>query len=98
MEIKVKKTVGTEIGQGHTLENVQRDILDEIAKNLNIKEPNEHIHCLIYCITSNRIIEDELKVILKIREKYDGKRLPIVIVYIRVLDDNDVEAKKMQLS
>jgi GTPase SAR1 family protein len=87
-------SVGTEIGQGHTLEDVQRDTLDEITKNLNINDPNEHIHCIIYCTTSNRIFEDELKVILKIREKYDGKRLPIIIVYISVLDDNDVEAKK----
>ena len=87
-------SVGTEIGKGHTLEDVQEDTLDEITKNLNINDPNEHIHCIVYCTTSNRIFEDELKVILKIREKYDGKRLPIVIVYTRALDDNEVEAKK----
>ena len=87
-------SVGTEIGGGHTLEDVQNDTLDEITKNLNINDPNEHIHCIVYCTTSNRIFEDELKVILKIREKYDGKRLPIVIVYTRALDDKEVEAKK----
>ena len=87
-------SVGTEIGKGHTLEDVQKDTLDEITKNLNINDPNEHIHCIVYCTTSNRIFEDELKVILKIREIYDGKRLPIIIVYTKALEEKEVEAKK----
>ena len=87
-------TVGAEIGKEHTLEDVEKDTLNEITKNLNINNPNEHIHCIIYCTTSNRIFEDELKVILKIREKYDGKKLPIVIAYTRALDENEVESKK----
>ena len=87
-------SVGTEIGKGHTLEDVQKETLAEITKNLNINDPNEHIHCIAYCTSSNRIFEDELKVILKIREKYDGKRLPIIIVYTRALDEKEVEAKK----
>ena len=87
-------SVGTEIGKGHTLEDVQTDTLNEITSNLNINDPNEHIHCIIYCTTSNRIFEDELKVILKIREVYDGKKLPIVIAYTRAVDDEDVESKR----
>ena len=91
-------SVGTEIGQGHTLEDVQKDTLAEITKNLNINDPNEHIHCIAYCTSSNRIFEDELKVILKIREKYDGKRLPILIVYTKALDEKEVEAKKSAIN
>ena len=87
-------SVGTEIGQGHTLEEVQNDTLEEITKNLNINNPNEHIHCIIYCTSSNRIFEDELKVIMKLREKYDGKRLPIVIVFTRADIEEEVQAKK----
>ena len=91
-------TVGTEIGQGHTLEEVQNETLEEITKNLNINDPNEHIHCVIYCTTHNRIFKDELKVILKIREKYDGKRLPIVIVFTRASDEEDVDAKQSAIN
>ena len=91
-------SVGTEIGQGHTLEEVQKETLEEITKNLNINDPNEHIHCIIYCTTSNRIFKDELKVILKIREKYDGKRLPIVIVFTRATDEEEVESKKAAIN
>ena len=34
---------------------------------------------ILYCTTSNRFFKDELEVILKLREKYDGKKLLIVI-------------------
>ena len=91
-------SVGTEIGKGHTLEDVQNDTLGEITNNLNINDPNEHIHCIIYCTTSNRIFEDELKVILKIREVYDGKKLPIVIACTRATDEEDVESKKKAIN
>ena len=91
-------TVGAEVGKGHTLETVQKEILDLITKNLNNKDPNEHIHCLIYCTTSNRIFEDELKVILKIRERYNNKKLPIVIACTRALDDEETEAKKLAIN
>ena len=91
-------TVGAEIGNDHTLEDVERDTLNEITKNLNINDPNQHIHCIIYCTTSNRIFEDELRVILKIREKYDGKRLPIVIVYTKAIDEKEVESKKKAIN
>ena len=91
-------SVGTEIGKGHTLEDVQKDTLNEITKNLNINDPNEHIHCIAYCTTSNRIFEDELKVILKIREKYDGKRLPIIIVYTRALKEDEIKAQKSAIN
>ena len=91
-------TVGAEVGKGHTLETVQKETLDLITKNLNNKDPNEHIHCLIYCTTSNRIFEDELKVILKIRERYNNKKLPIVIACTRALDDEETEAKKLAIN
>jgi len=91
-------SVGTEIGQGHTLEDVKNETLEEITKNLNINDPNEHIHCVVYCTTSNRIFEDELRIILKIREKYDGKKLPIVIAFTRAVDEEDVESKKKAIN
>ena len=96
--LNLDDTVGTEIGEGHTLENVQNETLNEISKNLNINDPNEHIHCIFYCTTSNRFFEDELKVILRIREKYDGKRLPIIIVFTRAIDEEDVNSKKATIN
>ena len=87
-------TMGTEIGSGHKLSDVLKETLEEIMKKLDSNDPNEHIHCILYCTTSNRFFKDELKVILKLREKYDGKKLPIVIVYTRATKQNEVESIK----
>ena len=92
--ISLFDTMGTEIGMGHKLSDVLEETLNEIMKQLNSNNPNDHIHCIIYCTTSNRFFEDELEVIFKIREKYDGKKLPIVIVMTKAIDDDMVKAKK----
>ena len=85
-------TMGTEIGTGHKLIDVLDETLNEITKKLDSKDPNDHIHCILYCTTSNRFFKDELEVILKLRKKYDGKKLPIVIVYTRATKDEDVDS------
>ena len=92
--ITLTDTVGTEIGNEHNLKDVERETLNEITEKLNNNDPNEHIHGIIYCTTSNRFFKDELKLLLKIREKYDGKKLPIVIVYTKATDDNEAEGIK----
>jgi len=91
-------TMGTEIGSGHNLEDVSKDTLDYIDEKLNNNDPNEHIHGILYCTTSNRFFKDELKVILKLREKYDGKKLPIVIVYTKGTKDEEVESVKNSIN
>ena len=90
--LSVLDTMGTEIGSGHRLIDVLQETLEQITKKLNSNDPNEHIHCILYCTTSNRFFPDELDVILKLREKYDGKKLPIVIVYTRATKDDEVES------
>jgi adenylate kinase family enzyme len=87
-------TMGTEIGTGHKLIDVLDETLNEISNKLDSKDPNDHIHCILYCTTSNRFFKDELEVILKLRQKYDGKKLPIVIVYTRATKDEDVDSIK----
>jgi len=91
-------TRGTENGSGHNLEDVLKDTLNYIDEKLNNNDPNEHIHCVLYCTTSNRFFKDELKVILKLREKYDGKKLPIVIVYTKATKDEEVESVKNSIN
>ena len=96
--ISFTDSMGTELGDGHNLKDVEKDTLDEINNKLNSNNPNEHIHGIIYCTTSNRFFEDELKLIQKIRAKYDGKKLPIIIAYTRASDDKEAEAIKIAIN
>ena len=91
-------SIGAELGKEYTLEDVQNDTLKLITKQLNNPDPNEHIHCIIYCLTFNRVFPDELKIILKIREKYNGKKLPIVIAYTMGNNNNKIQAAKKRIN
>ena len=92
--ITILDTMGTEIGSGHKLSDVLEETLNNIMKQLDSNDPNDHVHCILYCTNSNRFFEDELEVLLKIREKYEGKKLPIVIVFTRAIKEEEVESKK----
>ena len=96
--MSILDTVGAEINTGHKLSDVLKDTLEEIMKKLENNNPNDHIHCIIYCTSSNRFFEDELDVILNIRKKYDGNKLPIVIVYTKAIDDEDVNSSKKTIN
>ena len=91
-------SVGAELGNNHTLEDVQNETIRLIEKQLNNSDPNQHIHCIIYCVTFNRFYEEETKIILKIRAKYDGEKLPIVIVYTMGNDNKKFLAIKERIN
>ena len=90
--------MGTEIGSGHRLIDDLQETLQHITQKLNSKDQNGHIHCILYCNTSNRFFPDELKVILKLREKYDGKKLPKVIVYKRATKYDELESFRKSIN
>ena len=87
-------SVGAEIGNGHTLKDVQMQTINSVMEKLNNPDPNEHIHCLLYCVTSNRVFNDESKTLLNLRGIYKGDKLPITIVYTKANKENEIEAVK----
>ena len=68
--------------------------INSIMEKMNDPDPNEHIHCIIYCVTLNNMNENELKLILNIREIYKGDKLPVVVALTRGKSDTDF--KKLQ--
>ena len=40
------------MGDGHKLEDVKDNTLKYIDEKLNSNDPNEHIHCILYCTTN----------------------------------------------
>ena len=91
-------SVGAELGNNYTLKDVQNETINLIVEKLNDPDPNQHIHCIIYCVTFNIFYEEESEIILKIREKYDGKKLPIVIVYTMGNNKSKVKAVKDKIN
>lgn len=91
-------TVGAEYGEQHSLKDVENDTINLIVDSLNKKDPNEHIHGVVYCVSSNRFFKDELQLILRLRKLYDGKKLPIVIAFTQAYDDDKIDGIKTTIN
>ena len=69
--------------------------MDYIKQKLDEKDPNKTIHCLFYCINSNRFEDIETQVLLSLRKRYKNGNLPIIIVYTQnYFEDNFEQMKK----
>ena len=63
--------------------------MDYIKQIFNEKDPNKTIHCLFYCINSNRFEDIESQVLLSLRKRYKNGISPIIIAYTRnYFEDN----------
>ena len=77
-------------GPSVILENTKKIINEQ--KIESIKEMNDYIQCIWYCVNSNNIEEEEIKMIEKLKKSYES--LPIIVVYTYALDRNSVEDVK----
>ena len=89
--IKFIDTRGTELSSSNNINIVLENTLNYIEKRLAEKDPNKTIHCLLYCITSNRFEDIEADVVLKLRKKYKNGNLPIIIVYTQNYFEEDFQ-------
>lgn len=92
--IKFIDTRGTELSVSNNINKVEESTLNYIEQKLTEKDPNKTIHCLFYCINSNRFEDIESKVLLTLRKKYKNGNLPIIIVYTQNYFEDDFEEMK----
>ena len=69
-----------------------KDIQEKCEKN----EPNDLIHCLLYCFTGTRVEKEEGEIIAKLRKTYEGKKLSIIIVQTQDMGEEE-EGKEEDL-
>ena len=92
--IKFIDTRGTELSEYNNINKVEENTLNYIDKKLCELDPNKSIHCLFYCINSNRFEDIESKVLLTLRKKYKNGNLPIIIVYTQNYFKEDFKRMK----
>ena len=96
--IKFIDTRGTELSEYNNINKVEENTLNYIDKKLCELDPNKSIHCLFYCINSNRFEDIESKVLLTLRKKYKNGNLPIIIVYTQNYFKEDFEEMKKYIN
>jgi len=90
--IRIYDTRGIQISKDFDIDKVFNETLKDIKEKLEKNEPNDLIHCLIYCFTGTRFEKEEGEIIIKLRKTYEKKTLPIIIVLTQDIgEENDEE-------
>ena len=96
--LRIYDTRGIEISKDFNIDTVFSETLKEIKNKCEENEPDDLIHCLLYCFTGTRFERDEGKILVKLRKTYEGKKLPIILVLTQDIeeegDDDDDEDNK----
>ena len=92
--IKLIEYKGIGFNQDCNIEKIGNSIIKYI-KELQIKNHNNFIHCIWYCITETKFGELEIDLLRKLKSSYgNDNRLPIIVVYTKT-ETNSI-ANKME--
>ena len=89
--IRVWDSRGIENGK-YNLETAFNDIKITIESLIKKNDPDKFIHCIWYCVSSNRFTEEEVNNLKKCYDSYIEK-LPIIVVFTR--SDNQKQTDQM---
>jgi putative ribosome biogenesis GTPase RsgA len=92
--IRIYDTRGIEISKNFDIDKVFKETLKEIKAKCEKNEPDDLIHCLLYCFTGTRFEKEEGEILVKLRKTYEGKKLPIILVLTQDIGEDDEEDNK----
>ena len=71
-----------------------KQIKSIVEENLSSNDPDKFINCIWYCVSGKRFNDEEKKFIKEIMKLYSGSYLPIIIVILQSIDENEYENMK----
>ena len=98
--IRLYDTRGIEISHNFDIEKLFNETLRDIKEKCEKNEPNDLIHCLLYCFTGTRFEREEAEIIAKLRKTNEGKKLSIILVLTQDIDEDEegVETFKQSIN
>ena len=89
--VRIWDSRGIENGK-YNLEIAFNDIKNTIESLIKENDPDKFIHCIWYCVCSNRFTEEEINNLKKCYDSYIEK-LPIIVVFTQ--SQNQIQTDKM---
>ena len=87
--IRIYDTRGIEISKNFDIGKVFNETLKDIKEKCEKNEPDNLIHCLLYCFTGTRFEREEGEILVKLRQTYEGKKLPIIMVLTQDIEEDE---------
>lgn len=96
--LSIYDTRGFELGKDVQAE-VKKEIIDTIRKGLAMKDINDAIHCIWYCIntSSNRVEPQEIEWIRELSKENQITQVPIIVVLTQSFSKGNAESLRNML-
>ena len=76
------------IGYGdNNPERIKNKALEYIKEQEKNNDYNNIIHCIWYCINGNKFEKPEIDLLKELKEVYEEKDIPIIVIYNKPIDD-----------
>ena len=69
-----------------------------IKEQIDARDYDKFIHCIWYCWTGSRLEECEIKVLQDLSKQYSLEELPVIIVYTKAINNDEIEKAKKYIS
>ena len=87
--IRIYDTRGIEISKDFDIEKLFNETFKEIKVKCENNNPDDLIHCLLYCFTGTRFEREEGEILVKLRKTYEGKKLSIILVLTQDAEEDE---------
>jgi len=77
---------------------IYEKIKNYINEQIDKRDYDKFIHCIWYCWTGSRLEECEIEILKKLSEQYSLEELPVIIVYTKAIDKEEIEQAKKYIN
>ena len=96
--LRLADSQGIEKNEKLGVQAICNNIKNFITTQLEKKDSDKYIHCIWYCWTGVRLEESEINVLKTLSEQYTLENLPVIIVYTKAIDPEEIKNAKKYIS
>ena len=92
--LRLVDTRGIELNVNFGAQQLESEAIRFINEQYQTNDINNFVHCIWYCATGKRFQQVEVDTLNRIRNYYQGNKIPIIIVYTQATDKKAIENMK----
>ena len=96
--LRLVDTRGIELSDNFGAQQLENEAIRFIQEQNSQNDFNNFVHCIWYCITGKRFQQVEVDILNRIRNYYQGNKIPIIIVFTQSVDKPSIERLKNYIS
>ena len=92
--IQLVDTRGIELNQAFDVDKIGMEATKFIKRQIEANNVNDFVHCIWYCISSNRFQGEEIKLVNNLINTVESSKIPLIIVMTQADNQEKIEGMK----